>query len=271
MYRVVRMMDNMIVIDNLDFSYDDKVIFNNFNLSIKKGSFTTIIGKNGSGKSTLANILTGLISSNNIYIDGILLCDDNLLFIRKSMCAVLGCLSYSFICESVRDELSFSIDSSEESFNRINVVVSSLGIEYLLDRNPNDLSIGESQIVGIACALINNPKLIILDEAFSSIDYVSKTKVLNYLKKINIDDNVTILNFTNDIDESLYGSDIVVIDNGKVVLHDDIVTVYKQEKILKNVGFNLPFMVDLSNRLSYYDLVDDFIFDMDDMINLLWK
>lgn len=268
MYRVVRMMNNMVVINNLNFSYNDKVVFNNFNLSIKKGSFTTIIGKNGSGKSTLANILTGLISSNNIYIDEILLCDDNLLSIRKSMCAVLGNLSNSFICESVIDELSYSV---VDSLNLINDISTSLGIEHLLNKNPIDLSIGERQIVAVACALVNNPKLLILDEAFSSIDYVSKTKILNYLKKINIDDNVTILNFTNDIDESLYGSDIVVIDNGNVVLQGDNVSVYKQEKILKSVGFNLPFMVDLSNRLSYYDLVDDFIFDMDEMINLLWK
>lgn len=265
-------MDNMIVIDNLNFSYDDKVIFNKFNLSIMNGSFTTIIGSNGSGKSTLANILTGLISSDNIYIDGILLCSDNLSYIRQNLGIVLGCLSHSFICESVFDELSYSLTgSNDEIKKRVNFISSSLGIDFLLDRNPMELSVGEGQLVGIACALIDEPDLIILDEAFSNIDYVSKLKILKYLKKINNENGVTILNFTSDIDDSLYGSDIVVIDKGRVILQGDNDSVYKQEKILKKVGFNLPFMVDLSKKLSYYDLIDGFIYDMDEMIDVLWK
>ena len=63
----------------------------------------------------------------------------------------------------------------------------------------------------------------------------------------------------------------MLIDNGNIILHDSKKNVYKCEKELRKYGFDLPFMVDLSNRLSYYDLVDGFVFDMNKMVDLLWK
>ena len=79
------------------------------------------------------------------------------------------------------------------------------------------------------------------------------------------------INITHDIDESLYGDDILLIDKGHVIIHDTNQNVYKHEKELKSMDYDLPFMVDLSNKLSYYDLVDDFVFDMNEMVDLLWK
>ena len=65
-------MDNMIVINDLCFKYDDNIIFNNFSLSIEKGRFTTILGNNGSGKSTLVKILCGLLDfSGSVSINGL--------------------------------------------------------------------------------------------------------------------------------------------------------------------------------------------------------
>ena len=102
------------------------------------------------------------------------------------------------------------------------------------------------------------------------IDDVSKKNILLLLKRINNDFNTTILNITHDVEESIYGSDILILDHG-VLVHDSKDNVYKQEKLLKKNGFDLPFMVNLSNKLSYYDMLDDVIFDMDEMVDLLWK
>ena len=103
------------------------------------------------------------------------------------------------------------------------------------------------------------------------VDSMSKLNMLKLLRKIKKDFNVTILNITHDIEESIYGDDIFVINNGKVVVHDSKKNVYKQEKLLNKLGFELPFMVSLSNKLSYYDLLDKVIYDMEDMVDLLWK
>ena len=253
-------MDNMIVINKLFFKYDHKVIFNNLSLSIKKGKFTTILGNNGCGKSTLVRLLTGLENSNgSILIDGVVFENpDNTL-----------------ISETVMEDLAFPLEnlncSRDFIYSKINEISKYLGIDHLLNRCPRDLSGGEKQLVGLGCALITGPELLILDEAFSMVDSMSKLNMLKLLRRIKKDFNVTILNITHDIEESVYGDDIFVINDGSIVIHDNKKNVYKQEKKLNELGFELPFMVSLSNKLSYYDLLDKVVYDMEDMVDLLWK
>ena len=268
-------MDKMVVIDNLSFKYTDKVIFDNLCLSIDKGRFTTILGNNGSGKSTLVKLLCGLLKcEGSIYIDDLLLSDNSLFDIRKNIGVVFENPDNCLISETVLEDLSFPLEnlnlSSDYIFSKVNEISNYLGISDLLDRSPRDLSGGEKQLVSLGCALVTSPKLLILDEALSMLDDNSKFKILSFLKKIKKDFDVTIINVTHDIEESIYGDDILIIDSG-VVIHDSKEKVYEQEKILKSFGFDLPFMVDLSKRLSYYDLVDSYIYDMDEMVDLLWK
>ena len=269
-------MDNMIVINNLSFKYDYRVVFNNLSLSIKKGSFTTILGNNGCGKSTLVRLLTGLEDSNRcISIDGVLIDSSTLSSIRRKIGVVFENPDNTLISETVMEDLAFPLEnlncSRDYIYSKVNEISKYLGIGHLLNRCPRDLSGGEKQLVGLGCALITGPELLILDEAFSMVDSMSKLNMLRILKKIKRDFNVTILNITHDIEESIYGDDIFIIDNGKVVIHDSKKNVYKQEKLLNELGFELPFMVSLSNKLSYYDLLDKVIYDMEDMVDLLWK
>ena len=269
-------MDNMIVINKLCFKYDRKVIFNNLSLSIKKGTFTTILGNNGCGKSTLVRLLSGLENSNgSIVIDGIVLNNMTLSSIRRKLSVVFENPDNTLISETVMEDLAFPLEnlncSRDFIYSKINEISNYLGIGHLLNRCPRDLSGGEKQLVGLGCSLITGPELLILDEAFSMVDSLSKLNMLKLLRKIKKDFNVTILNITHDIEESVYGDDIFVIDGGKVVIHDSKKNVYRQESKLNELGFELPFMVNLSNKLSYYDLLDKVVYDMEDMVDLLWK
>ena len=269
-------MDNMIVINKLSFKYDYRVIFNNLSLSIKKGKFTTILGNNGCGKSTLVRLLTGLEDSNgSISIDGVVLNNSSLSFIRRKIGVVFENPDNTLISETVMEDLAFPLEnlncSRDYIYSKINEISKYLGIDHLLNRCPRDLSGGEKQLVGLGCALITGPELIILDEAFSMVDSMSKLNMLKLLRKIKKDYNVTILNISHDIEESIYGDDIIVINDGKVVIHDSNKNVYREEKLLNKLGFELPFMVSLSNKLSYYDLLDKVVYDMEDMVDLLWK
>ena len=268
-------MDDIIVIDDLSFSYDKNVVFKGLNLSIKRGSFTTVLGNNGCGKSTFVRLLTGLERAESIYIDGTVLCDSNLSSIRGKIGVVFDNPDNCLISETVMGDLAFPLEnlncSSDYIFSRINEVSSYLGISHLLDRCPRELSGGEKQLVSLGCALIVNPTILILDEAFSMLDDMSRVNMLLLLKRINKDFGTTIINITHDIEESVYGNDILIFDNGSVVIHDSKENVYKQEKLLNRLSFELPFMVSLSNKLSYYDMVHDVIFDMDEMVDFLWK
>ena len=268
-------MDNMVVIDNLSFKYSNSFVFKKLSMSLSKGSFTTILGNNGSGKSTLVRLLTGLEDSNScIMIDGVLVTRRDFSCIGNDIGVVFENTDNSLF-SSVFEKLSFPLRclgfSDDDVLYRLNEVSSLLGFSDLLDRELVTLSCGEMQLVNFGCALITKPKLLILDEAFSMMDDITRVNMLCFLKHINKKYGVTIINITNDVEESVYGSDILVIDSGRVVIHDSKDNVYKQEKLLSSLNFDLPFMVNLSNKLSYYDLVDDVVFDMDEMVDLLWK
>lgn len=269
-------MDNMVVINNLDFKYNSHVVFNNLCLSIKKSSFTTILGNNGVGKSSLVKLILGFNKGNGtILVDNVLLNSKSINKIRKNIGVVFENPDNCLISETVLDDLAFPLLNLNYNrnfiYSRINEVSNYLGISHLLNRDPHSLSGGEKQLVCLGCCLMTAPKLIILDEAFSMIDDFHKFKILKILKKINKKYDVTIINITHDIEESVYGDSIAIIDSGNVVINNKKDLVYKNEKLLKKLGFDLPFMVDLSNRLSYYGLVDNTIYDMDEMVDLLWK
>lgn len=269
-------MDNIIVINDLCFKYDNSIVFNNFSLSIEKGKFTTILGNNGSGKSTLVKILCGLLDfDGSVTINGIDLCKKNLKSIRRNIGFVFENPDNCLISETVLEDLAFPLEnlnlSRDYIYSKIVEISNYLGISDLLNKCSRDLSGGEKQLVSLACALVTGPKILILDEALSMLDLNNKKKILLILKKIKKDFGVTIINVTHDIEESVYGDDILLIDNGNIILHDSKKNVYKCEKVLGKYGFDLPFMVDLSNRLSYYDLIDNYVFDMNKMVDILWK
>lgn len=269
-------MDNIITIKKLSFSYDNKVIFSDFNLNIEKGKFIHVVGPNGSGKSTLVRILVGLLkSSGNINIYHMNLCDDNILDIRKNIGVVFENPDDAFVTETVCDEIVFSLEnlrySRKQMQKKLDSILDLIPVSHLLDKNPRYLSGGEKQLVSLACALILDPKILILDEAFTMVDGIEKRKLLKLLKKICNDKKTTIINITHDMEETTYGDKIVVLNKGKIVFNDSKLEVYKNEKELKRIGLELPFMVDLSNRLSYYGLVDKVILDMNAMVRHLWK
>ena len=146
-----------------------------------------------------------------------------------------------------------------------------LKIEGLLEKNPHYLSGGEKQMVALASALVIEPKILILDEAFTMLDGVEKDSILKLLKKLVKEKKITIINVTHDMEDTVYGDKIIVLDRGKIIFNDDKEVVYREEKKLKSIGLELPFMVDLSNKLRYYGLVDENILSMNAMVNHLWK
>ena len=224
-------MNEIISIKDIDFSYGKHEIFKNFSLDVEKGDFITIIGPNGSGKSTLVRILLGLEKTT---------------------------------VENMQVE-------SSEIRKRVNKIAEFVGIEELLEKEPHSLSGGQKQLVSLASALAINPDVLILDEAFTMLDVETKEKIYKKIKYLNETENLTILNVSHDTEDTLNGNKILVLDNGKVILYGPKEEVLLEEKKFNNLGLALPFMAELSIKLKYYDLIDDLIFDMDEMVNKLWK
>lgn len=269
-------MDNIIKIKNMSFNYKDKVIFENFDLDIEKGKFIHVVGPNGSGKSTLVKILLGLVKAEgDINIYHMNMCEANLMDIRRNIGVVFERTDDTFVAETVVDDIAFSLENLQYTpktiDDKIKKISEYLKIENLLEENPHYLSGGEKQMVALASALVTNPKILILDEALTMLDGVEKDNILKLLKKLVKEKKITVINVTHDMEDTVYGDKIIVLNSGKMIFNDDKEVVYKEEKKLKSIGLELPFMVDLSNKLRYYGLVDDDILSMNEMVNHLWK
>ena len=269
-------MEDAIIISKLSFDYDGIKLFDNFNLRIKKGNWTTLIGPNGSGKSTLIKILLGFYPLNTyVNISKNAVCKDNYRSIRSKVGAVFEKPDSSFVAETVIDEIAFAVEnkglSKKEIEKRINYIVESLDLEDILECYPETLSGGQKQLVALAGALVIKPKVLLLDEAMTMIDERYKNKVVKLLKKLNEEDKVTILNVTHDPEDCLLGNEVVVLDQGKLILQDTTINVFKQDKILLDLGLDLLFMVKLSSKLKYYGLVKDIELLPARLVDEVWK
>lgn len=267
-------MENIISIKDLSFEYENKKIFENINLEIKKNKWLTIIGNNGSGKSTLIKLILGLEKfDGSIIVDSIDV-SKNKKEIRKIIGIVFADPDSQFILDSVEDELEFPLKnlnlSVEEIKKRKEEIITSLGLKKILKNKPTELSGGEKQLVALAVSLIINPKILILDEALEMLDNKQKEKVLKIIRKKQ-KKGMTIINITQYNDDSLIGDDVLVLDTGKIKLMGSKEEVFNNYKIFENLKLDLPFIVDLSIKLKYYDLVDKIYFDMEELVDDIWK
>jgi energy-coupling factor transport system ATP-binding protein len=266
-------MKDIISINNLMFSYKEEPILYNLSLSIKENSWVTIIGPNTSGKSTLIKILCGFLKyDGDIVIDNMILNDSNIKEIRKRIGVVFDNPNNSFICETVFNELALilkNLNSKEEYIiKRVKEISKLFKIENILGLNPHNLSGGEKQKVALACSLIHEPKILIMDEALSMIDYKTKEEIIEILKSL---DNLTIINVTHNLEESFYSNKLVVLNKGEIILEGPVKEVLTYDRLLNRIGIEIPFIVDLSIKLKLYGLIDELYFDMDKLVNVLWQ
>lgn len=268
-------MDNIIQIKDLNFTYQDKVIFKNLNLNIKKNSFVSIIGPNGSGKSTLIRILSGLNSYDGyITINGHYLNKENIKIIRRTLGVVFDNPDNQFIGQTVIDDLAFNLEnlsySKEEINKEISYIAKLFKIEKILLSEPSNLNNSTKQKVAIASALIHKPKILMLDESLHQLDNKDKKIVFKALETYKKEHDLTIILITHNQEDTILSDRIIVIDKQKIILDGKVEEVYTKEKILHNLGIEIPFIIKLSINLKLYDLIDEIYLDKDKLVNKLW-
>ncbi|MFA5602645.1 MAG: energy-coupling factor transporter ATPase [Bacilli bacterium] len=269
-------MKKIIEIKDLRYNYGTNVVFNGLNLDINKGEWVSIVGPNGSGKTTLIKLILGILKGqNHIHIDNLKLNKKTLMEIRKKIGIVFQNPDNQFVGDTVKTDIAFSLENigldKKEINKRVDEIASFLKIENILDKEPHLLSGGEKQKVALASALVINPKILILDEAFSMIDPYYKKDILNILKKIHRSKALTIITITHDLEDTLLSNRLIILDKGNIVIDGKPIDVFQQEKIIEQLELDLPFMVDLSLKLKFYNLVDKIYFSTNEMVNHLWK
>ena len=121
--------------------------------------------------------------------------------------------------------------------------------------------------INILTTLTNKEKTYVFFNVLTYLDNPFKLKLIKYLK----DNQKRIINYTLDIEETLLFDYIIVIHDQKIIMEGPTKNILTEEKILKKLGFNLPFVVELSNGLKYYGLIPEIYFDNESLVQALWK
>ena len=260
---------NIIETKNLNYETSKKVLFNNVNLNIESGSFVSIIGENGVGKTTLLKLLSGsIISDNNIKIDNKEVNRFNVEEINKKSIYINSYNEYfskTVMNEIMQDKKSVSIFE----MNKVKKLLDEFNLLYLEDMSPQNLSYAENQIIALIKAIIKEPKIIFLDNAFSKLDNDKRRELLSYINKYALEHDITIVSTTNKIEDLIFSDRIIVLKN-KGIAFDGSYEELLEDNIIKNI-LKLPFEIEVSDKLMMYDLLDKRYESIDDMVGELCK
>ncbi|MBQ6493687.1 MAG: energy-coupling factor transporter ATPase [Erysipelotrichaceae bacterium] len=240
---------SLIEIKNVDYSYNDtRKAVDGITFDIEKGSYVTIIGHNGSGKSTLAKLITGLLPVKNgsILIDGLEVNEQNISAIRKRLGIVFQNPDNQFIGSTVKDDIAFGLENKQvESADMEGIIgeyAEKVGLTEYLDYEPQNLSGGQKQRVAIAGILAMKPDIIIFDEATSMLDPKGKKEIKKLMYDLAGDDTITIISITHDIEEVLQSDDCIVLNKGKLFMHDKPQKVFADAEKLRKIDLDVPFV-----------------------------
>ena len=195
-------MNNILEVKNICKTYQSKngeiKALKNISFAIKQGEYISIIGPSGCGKSTLLSIIAGLENktSGEIYIDGkigYMLQKDNL-------------LEWRTIYKNVLLGLEIQKENTQENREYVKELLKKYGLYEFKDKYPAQLSGGMRQRVALIRTLAICPKILLLDEAFSALDYQTRLMVTEDIFKILKAENITALMVTHDISEGRFQS-----------------------------------------------------------------
>lgn len=272
---VVKSMRSILEVRKLMFDYNDKLLFNNLSFEISSGSFSTIFGINSSGKTTLAKLLIGQLDNNRtVLFDDFYVTSFNLKRIRRDVGFICENVCDSFISKTVSEEIALPLlnlnYSKDEILKKVNSIVYELKIRKLLSKKVDDIAYEDKWLVSLASVLIYAPKLLIIDGGFDCLSPLNKEKVLKTLKKY-VEKGMTVVNLTSNIEECLYGEKIIMIDKKTALSFDNKEDFFSDLDFFEKRNIELPFIVTLTNKLKFYDLIHDTFFYDEDLVNYLWE
>ena len=214
---------NPIIFKNITHSYDKVSVISNFSLEIEENLITSIIGKSGAGKSTLLQMINGLIlpDDGDVIIFGEKINYKQIQELRLNIGYSVqgtGLFPHMNVYDNISLPAKIRKNDSNEIDKRIDVLMELVGLsEDFKSKYPYQLSGGEQQRVGICRAMLLNPKIFLLDEAFGALDSITRHEIHKELLKLQKFEPRTIVMVTHDLQEALYLSDkILILDKGKI-------------------------------------------------------
>lgn len=208
-------MEKILEVKGISKKYQSKeneiLAIENINFRVKKGEFISIIGPSGCGKSTLLSIIAGLEekTTGEIYING-----EKIEGISEKVGYMLqrDCLlEWRTILSNTMFGLEIKNKNNEEGKKYVETLLKKYNLYDFKDKYPSELSGGMRQRVALIRTLATKPKILLLDEAFSALDYQTRIMVTNDIYSILKKENITTIMVTHDISEAISMSDRVLV------------------------------------------------------------
>ena len=221
-------MQSLIEIKNLKHSYIDTDgneihALNGVSLDIYKGEFLAVIGANGSGKSTLARHLNALLlpTEGKCIVAGMDTADDkNLWNIRQHVGMVFQNPDNQIVAAIVEEDVAFGPENigvpPAEIRTRVDNALAAVGMTEYAKHAPHLLSGGQKQRVAIAGVLALEPDCIVLDEPTAMLDPRGRIEIVNTVKKLNREKNITVVYITHYMEEAMQADRIIAMEHGVI-------------------------------------------------------
>ncbi|MBQ6566799.1 MAG: ABC transporter ATP-binding protein [Treponema sp.] len=199
-----------IEIHNVNKSFDDVRVLNDFSLDVRPGSFVSLIGPSGCGKSTLLRIIGGLEKQ----YDGTVFLDGERVTRAGSDRGFAFQGSNLFPWLTVQGNVAFGLKARKiykEKKQDVMDIIKLVGLSGFEDSYPHQISGGMQQRASLARALVGHPKVLLLDEPLGALDAFTRMNLQDEILRIKNENDMTMLMVTHDVDEAIYMSDRVVV------------------------------------------------------------
>ena len=273
-------MKSIIDVKNLSFRYKESQEYydvKDITFHVKRGEWLSIVGHNGSGKSTTVRLIDGLLEaeSGEIVIDGQRLTEENVWNIRRQIGMVFQNPDNQFVGATVEDDVAFGLEnqglSRQEMQKRVEEALDLVGMLDFKKREPARLSGGQKQRVAIAGVVALRPAILILDEATSMLDPEGRRELIETVKGIRKDYDMTIISITHDLEEVAMSDRVLVMKKGEIESTSSPRELFSRND-LDQIGLDDPFANQLKYSLSQngYDLPENYLTESE-LEDKLWE
>ena len=273
-------MKSIIDVKNLSFRYKESQEYydvKDITFHVKRGEWLSIVGHNGSGKSTTVRLIDGLLEaeSGEIVIDGQRLTEENIWNIRRQIGMVFQNPDNQFVGATVEDDVAFGLEnqglSRQEMQKRVEEALDLVGMLDFKKREPARLSGGQKQRVAIAGVVALRPAILILDEATSMLDPEGRRELIDTVKGIRKDYDMTVISITHDLEEVAMSDRVLVMKKGSIESTNSPRELFSRND-LDQIGLDDPFANQLRHSLiqNGYDLPENYLTESE-LENKLWE
>ena len=262
----------LLEINNLKY----KNIFEDISFQIKSGQFITVSGGNNCGKTTLIRILSGQFEvKETIKLLGTYVEEYPQNLWKEITGTIIPQDNPEFLFDTVEEELNYVIHlfkkTEEDKKETYKEIIKKYKLTKFQKKDPNMVPIFIKIKMLLAEKMLATPQILFLDDICQELEEKEQEEFIKLLRTLQLETKIAIIMTTSNLNVSLESDYLLVMNDGKILLEGEPLTVIEKDNTLNKIGLDLPFMVDLSVKLRDYNVVDKVELNMDRMVDTIWK